>query len=181
MSSASATVNLGSARILIVDASAQAAELTSVVLQGFGVQHVYDCRTVGEAMAFLRAKSLDLVLIDPSVGRGEGYGFVKQLRRSGSGNAYIPVIFQSGHLSTENVERARDAGANLVVLKPVTTATLLNRILWLGRDQRRFVDCGIYVGPDRRFRNEGPPPNSNGRRADDLVVEEEAAAPEQAL
>ena len=45
---------------------------------------------------------------------------------------------------------------------------LLQRILWLTKDQREWVECETYVGPDRRVRNYGPPLGMAGRRAGDL-------------
>ena len=63
---------------------------------------------------------------------------------------------------------ARDVGANFVVAKPLSAAVLLQRVLWVGRDRRPFVNAENYVGPDRRFKFEGPPPGTEGRRESDL-------------
>ena len=37
------------------------------------------------------------------------------------------------------------------------------------RDKRNFVEAPNYVGPDRRFKFEGPPIGSDGRRKDDVA------------
>ena len=59
------------------------------------------------------------------------------------------------------------------VAKPLTPSVVLQRIHWVASDKRQFVDVvdGSYVGPDRRFKFEGPPPGSEGRRETDLPVE----------
>ena len=68
--------------------------------------------------------------------------------------------------------RARDCGANFVVTKPLAPRVLLDRIAWLGRETRGFVEIGDgYVGPDRRFKAYGPPAGEAGRRRDDLPLE----------
>jgi DNA-binding response OmpR family regulator len=76
-----------------------------------------------------------------------------------------------GHQTLGNVRQARDAGANLVVAKPLSPDVLLRRITWVARESRQFIVAPGYVGPDRRFRNDGPPVGTNGRRSDDLSLE----------
>jgi DNA-binding response OmpR family regulator len=81
---------------------------------------------------------------------------------------YIPIILLTGHASQNKVKEGRDCGVSFVVTKPLTPAILLKRIQWLAIDEREFVECATYVGPDRRVRNFGPPMNMKGRRKDDL-------------
>ena len=58
-----------------------------------------------------------------------------------------------------------------MVAKPITPKVLLERIFWVAREDRAFIECDTYVGPDRRFKHEGPPPGTDGRRKDDLPPE----------
>jgi DNA-binding response OmpR family regulator len=103
------------------------------------------------------------------VGDGEEYEFLRQLRHAGDKpNSYVPVVLVSGHVRASDVARARDTGANFFVAKPLTPNVLLQRILWVARDKRPFVEVGRYIGPDRRFKFEGPPVGSDGRRDCDL-------------
>jgi hypothetical protein len=53
---------------------------------------------------------------------------------------------------------------------------LVQRIHWVARESRPFIVAPGYVGPDRRFKNSGPPPGTNGRRADDLSLDVPVAA-----
>jgi DNA-binding response OmpR family regulator len=66
---------------------------------------------------------------------------------------------------SEDAGRARDAGANFVLTKPIAPNLLLQRIMWIGRDARPFVELESYVGPDRRFSLDGPPDGAPDRRA----------------
>ena len=60
-----------------------------------------------------------------------------------------------------------------MVAKPLVPAVLLERMLWVARSNRKFVESEAYVGPDRRFRAAGPPEGVAGRRAEDRAVDAE--------
>lgn len=161
-------VNLTKASILLVDGSAHSLDVTSQILKGFGVAVVHRFSNLHDTNKFLSQRTADLLLIDPSIEDGAGYDCVCELRHSGRQNATMPVALICGHVHKSDVARARDGGANFVIAKPLAPTVLLQRLLWVARDKRPFVDCGSYVGPDRRFKFEGPPAGSEGRRAEDL-------------
>ncbi len=71
--------------------------------------------------------------------------------------------------------QARDSGAYFIVTKPLQPGVLWQRILWIARENRAFVESENFVGPDRRFRNMGPPPGMTGRRDGDLDLKVGAA------
>ena len=74
------------------------------------------------------------------------------------------------------VQTLLDAGASFVVRKPVAPMVMMQRILWLLNDQRKFVTSPGYCGPDRRVKALGPPVGMKGRRHDDLSAEVGAAS-----
>ena len=80
------------------------------------------------------------------------------------------VILLAGHTSEANVLRARDCGASFIIAKPVTPRIVFDRVIWLAKDGRGFINTETYAGPDRRFQKLGPPPNTEGRRKDDLSL-----------
>lgn len=161
-------INLSKASVLLVDGSLHSLDVITQVLKGFGVPTVHRFNTLRDADKFLSQRTADLLIIDPSIENGAGYQCVSDLRHSGRQNATMPVILVSGHVRKADVSLARDSGANFVVAKPLAPVVLLQRLLWVARDNRPFVDCGSYIGPDRRFKFEGPPSGSEGRRAEDL-------------
>lgn len=164
-------VGLRDARVLCCDSTEQGAEIISRILIGFGVHQI---TRSDSAEAFKRAvseKGFDLILIDAAAG-GDGYGLAHWLRRSRlEPNRYVPIVMLAGHTPRSQVERARDSGASSIVTKPISAVALLDRIMWIGRAERMFVESEAYVGPDRRFKNEGPPNGMNGRRGTDLSGE----------
>lgn len=160
--------NLSKAHTLLIDKSQHSLDVLWQVLKGLGASNVSRCDSIEEAEKQIRVNLFDLIVIDPSVEDGAGYDFIIRLRHSGGRNAYTPIVLTTGHVRKSDVARARDTGANFVVAKPITATVLLQRILWVARDRRPFVEIGKYVGPDRRFKFEGPPVGSDGRRESDL-------------
>lgn len=165
-----ARINLSKACVLLVDSSQHSLDMMVQIMKGFGVAEVHRCQGVKDAERVMRGKAFDLMVIDPNLSDGDGYAFLNELRHStnGSPNAFVPVILVSGHVRASDVAKARDTGANYFVAKPITPNVLLQRVMFVSRDKRPFVEVGAYIGPDRRFKFEGPPSGSDGRRENDL-------------
>jgi CheY-like chemotaxis protein len=166
-------INLKAATVLVVDPNAQGLSILASTMSGFGVRTIHKAETYEEAQTLASTKYLDLVICEATFSADEldGYGFIHWLRHSGmEPNAYVPAIVTSPHTSKRAVARARDCGAHYLVAKPLVPGVLLDRILWVAQDTRPYVNCETYMGPDRRFRNDGPPPGSDGRRSTDLTA-----------
>lgn len=166
-----ARFNLDRASVLVLEESAMGMSIMVQILTGFGVKSLHRCEKVDEAKDAVSKAEIDLMVCDAGA-NGEGYDFVEWLRRSRiEPNCYAPVLLTAGHTPSNAVARARDCGAHFVMAKPLTPIAVLERILWIAREGRRFVECDSYLGPDRRFKNEGVPPGMTGRRRDDLQGE----------
>ncbi len=162
-------VNLEHITVLLIDDNSQALDILSSVVQGFGVKEQIRCSSAVEASAILKSRLVDLILVDCAMPEMDGYDFVRWLRsETPRPTRQTPVIMLTGHAAASKVHKSRDCGASFVVTKPLTPGVLLQRILWLAADEREFVDCATYVGPDRRVRNFGPPLGDVGRREGDL-------------
>lgn len=168
----SARINLERATVLVLDDNGASLDILSQVVSGFGVKQLYRAETVADAQAFIRTKTFDLIISDVQMPVTDGIEFIEWLRREGGEtNRYIPVILVTGHTRTSQIFKLRDAGSNYVVAKPITPKVLLERIFWVAREERQFIECDSFIGPDRRFKHEGPPPGTDGRRKDDLPAE----------
>lgn len=166
-----ARIDLRHANVLCADEMTQGLEILGQILMGFGVQHIARAQSAEDFRRMLNTQAFDLILVDAALG-GNGFELVQWLRRSNlEGNRFAPSVVLSGHTPRSQVETARDCGANFVVIKPVSPATLLERVMWIGRTARLFVEAGAYVGPDRRFKNQGVPSGAKGRRSSDLSAE----------
>lgn len=161
-------LDLKAARVLCADENLQGLDILGQILMGFGVQHVTRAQASEEFRRALSSQAFDLVLVDASVG-GNGHELVRWLRTSKlEPNRFAPIIVLAGHTPQSQVESARDCGSSFVVTKPISARVLLDRIYWVGRAARMFVETDAYSGPDRRFKNEGVPGGGKGRRKGDL-------------
>lgn len=171
--------NFSRAKILIVDDSAASLDIISNVLLGFGVRDRIFCQTVHEAMEKLSFSRFDLIIADAEMPEQDGFDLTNLVRLNPDGpNFASPILIASGFAPLAKVMRARDVGANLVILKPVVPGVLLSRIRWLATSDRQFVHSEGYCGPDRRLRNGPLPAGVAERRADALRL---MAQPERAM
>ena len=169
-------INLDRSRVLLIDDNPQALEALHAMFRGFGVRKQFKCGSGAEAMHVVKTQELDLIVIDSSMPDMDGYDFVRWLRRDAPDiSKFTPVIMLTGHAARSMVEKSRDSGANFVVSKPFTPEILLQRVFWVAKDERQMVVAQAYVGPDRRFKNMGPPLGVKGRRRDDLSTHVGAA------
>ncbi len=168
-----ARFNLSRASVLVLEENPLAMSILVQILTGFGAKAPRKCKTVEQAEQAVRDTQLDLLIVDAMGHSGGGYEFVRWLRRSGiQPNCYAPVLLTSGHTPSGAVHEARDCGAHFIMAKPLTPITVLERIIWICRDGRKFVECDTYVGPDRRFRTNGLPKGITGRRREDLAADQ---------
>ena len=162
-------VNLENSSVLLIDDNQQALDMLSSVVVGFGVREQVKCSSATEAVKLLQKRPFDLIMIDCSDPEMDSYAFTRWLRRETPAPLrYTPVIMLTGHASQAKVQEGRNCGVSFVVVKPITPGVLLKRVIWLAQDQREFIECETYAGPDRRVRNFGPPLGERGRRKGDL-------------
>lgn len=170
-------INLQKVSVLLVDDNQQSLDIMSQVLSGFGVGTMIKCESAEEALKIIARQTFDFIMTDANMPIMDGYEFVQTVRRlPNQPNAHIPILLVTGHTRESQIMKARDCGANFVVAKPITPKVLLDRIFWVAKEDRMFVETDTYVGPDRRFKREGPPIGMAGRRKDDLSGEVGAAS-----
>lgn len=161
-------LNLEKLHFLLVDDNASALNIVTQIISGFGAKHITKVQTVAAAKAVIRSHAVDFILTDAQMPDEDGYSFMKWLRTEASEpNRFCPSIILTGHTRRSQVLQARDCGAHFIIAKPLTPSVLLERIFWVAREERMFIDCDTYKGPDRRFHNLGPPEGMEGRRVED--------------
>jgi len=169
MSAIDIRLNLSRTKIVVVDDSPQAMEILSQILLGFCVEKTIRCVSVDEATAALSHEKIDLVIVDDRMAEKDGFDLIAWIRRDPKAVNYTaPVMLATGNPTLGATLRARDAGANHVIAKPLTPGVLLARIQFIARNNREFVTSDNYRGPDRRVRNLPLPDGVEERRADAL-------------
>ncbi len=164
-------INMERAAVLLLDPNPFSQQVAKQILFGFGVRSPYVCSTVAEAQEILTTTEVNLVLMSDVLGDDStGFDFVNWLRRNvEEPNCFTPVIVLSGHSKRANISAARDCGANFILAKPISVRVMLERVLWVAKESRPFVDTGKYLGPDRRFHDR--PENKQRRRRNDPPLE----------
>ena len=171
-----ARVNLERASVLLLDETQLGMSILVQIVTGLGAKHLHRCYTVEQAREVATTSDIDLAIIDSMPSTGEGYDFVHWLRREApEPNCHAPVMLTTSHTPGRDVARARDCGGHIIVKKPIAPIVLLERILWVSKGGRAFLYSEEYVGPDRRFRDEGAP-GGVGRRREDRLAATTAAA-----
>jgi DNA-binding response OmpR family regulator len=163
-----AWINLEKARLLLLDDHPEGGNILAQICMGFGAKRFFRCASVQEAKELVDQSELHLILVNANLRESPAFDFIDWLRRSNAPpNAFTPVLLITGHTQRSQVEKARDCGANIVLAKPVSPQAMLERIIWIAREKRPFVNSGAYIGPDRRFHDTGPPTGMAGRRFND--------------
>lgn len=160
-------VNLEHATVLLLDETPLGMSILVQIVTGLGAKNLHRCATVAEARETAKTCEIHLAIVDGMAPSGEGYEFVQWMRReAGEPNCYVPVIVTTSHTPARDVTRGRDCGGHAIIKKPIAPIVLLERILWASKGGRSFLLSDGYVGPDRRFRDQGAPAGRGRRRED---------------
>ncbi|ATQ42030.1 response regulator [Caulobacter mirabilis] len=137
------------------------------MLGGFGLRRVQRSRYPSQIPLWTE-QGFDLIFVGVTAINLHELDSISALRRSvDHPSRTAPVVVMSSYTPRSLIERAREAGATFVLSKPLQARTVFDRILWLAKTPREFVDMDAYFGPDRRMRDDGPPLGEADRRAGD--------------
>jgi DNA-binding response OmpR family regulator len=158
---------------LLVDSDHFTRGLIAQMLRGFGMDTPTVYETGAAAKAHLQHHYSDLCLIEavlPDMPCAELINWIR--RQDKSPLRFIPIIVLSSYTQHRHVALARDAGANLVVRKPVSPRVLFDRVTWVAKVSRPFIETANYAGPDRRFRDREPLDGKRKRETDFTEVDD---------
>lgn len=169
---------IGDVCVLVVDDSRPMRHLLRSMLGAVGIRHVSEAETAETGFKAL-TRPIDLVLLDWQMHPIDGLAFARRVRTDiESPRPYVPIVMLTAHTEISRVAAARDAGVNGFIKKPISAQQLLARISSVLTDERLFVRCSTFVGPDRRrgqqasytgpFRRESDRPQSATIDLDDL-------------
>src|SRR6201999_249315 len=91
-----------------------------------------------------------LLFVDWDAGPREDFGLVRSIRVRGAAgwNPQAPVIMVMGQANATAIRQMRDSGVNEFLLKPLTTAAVIDRLTRVILKPKPFVDCDVYFGPE---------------------------------
>jgi CheY-like chemotaxis protein len=165
------SINIRGLTFLIADANPYFSSICHSILRGFGATRVVEVRDAEDARKALLQHKIDLLMCDHKLPPSGGLEFTKWIRSDPASEfRTIPILIMTSDTRSTTVSNARDCGANMVLVKPVSPSSLYDRLVWIAFNARKFVDSKDYFGPDRRFKIEGYP-NGVGRRSGDKAVD----------
>jgi two-component system chemotaxis response regulator CheY len=169
------SVNLRDLTILIADPGTYMRRVVYGMLRGFGANRILEAADAADVLSALMQQKIDILILDAKLPPQSGLAVTQAIRRNTDNeNRTLPILIMTSDAQQWTVKEARDAGASMVVAKPMSPTTLYDRMVWIAFDRRQFIDCPTYFGPDRRFKIEGYP-TGVGRRASDKTIEVAAA------
>lgn len=111
--------------VLIVDDHAGMRALLGTVLKRAGAELVREASGGAEALALLAERPAALILVDHTMPGMDGATFTREARANGS-EARIVMI--TGHADPRYAEAAKAAGADSLLVKPVSPRALIGAI-----------------------------------------------------
>lgn len=163
---------LGALRVLLVEDNHHMRAIVVAVLKGVGIEQIQQAHDGAEALNMLRDWPADLAIVDFEMAPLDGVDFTRLVRNSpDSSNPFLPIILMTGHSEKHRVLEARDAGVTEIIVKPLTTKAVLDRLNAVICKPRAFVRTKDYFGPDRR-RKDDPAYDGPRRRSTDASPDE---------
>jgi signal transduction histidine kinase/DNA-binding response OmpR family regulator len=120
---------LAGLRVLVVDDEADSRDLVCAILTRCGSE-VICCESAPEALKTFQKWKPDLVVSDIGMPIEDGYSLIRKIRKLRSKHAReVPAVALTAYVTTEDRQRAIDAGFQIHVPKPIEPAELLSSIL----------------------------------------------------
>jgi two-component system chemotaxis response regulator CheY len=113
--------------VLIVDDHEPMRTLLARVLAKAGLTKIRTAPDAGDALAQLADRAASLILVDWNLPGMSGVELISAVRASAA-FSHARIIMISGHTSDEHANEARAAGADAVLVKPVSPRDLLAAI-----------------------------------------------------
>lgn len=163
----SAKMKLSDVSTLIVDDDRSVVTILTQMMDGLGLEMPTIAKSGAAAQELLRNHTYDLCICEARLPDMGADVLVRWIRQIKTPQRFVPILVLTGYSNLRNIFAMRDAGANLVVKKPVSPRVLYDHVEWCAKSSRPFVETVTYAGPDRRFRSIDPP-QGEGRRETDF-------------
>ncbi|MFN4309127.1 MAG: PleD family two-component system response regulator [Ferrovibrio sp.] len=138
-------------RILYGDPALGTRRLYRQALVSAGYTHLREFESLEGFADLLHVAQPDLVFMDVEMPGGDAIALTSNLRHGRLGvNPYLPIIMTTWEPQQSLVRRIIDSGADDLLVKPLSTRALLDRVEAVGLNRKPFVVTSDYIGPDRR-------------------------------
>jgi len=137
--------------VVVIDDSKTMQGIIRSMLNAMKVRRIRLFDSTETALHAMLNEPPSLIICEWKAGLVSGHQLLRMVRaRFMEPLCYVPVIILTATPTRAIIDKAMAAGANLIVVKPISPAVLQERIGWLQRDQRELV-----LGPRGAFEIEG--------------------------
>ncbi len=137
--------------VVVIDDSKTMQGIIRSMLNAMKVRRIRLFDSTEAALHAMLHEPPNLIICEWRAGLVSGHQLLRMVRaRFMEPLCYVPVIILTATPTRAIIDKAMAAGANLIVVKPISPAVLHERISWLQRDQRELV-----LGPRGAFEIEG--------------------------
>ena len=137
--------------VAVIDDSKTMQGIIRSMLNAMKVRRVRLFDSTEAALHSMLHEPPNLIICEWKAGLVSGHQLLRMVRaRFMEPLCYVPVIILTATPTRAIIDKAMGAGANLIVVKPISPAVMQERIGWLQRDQRQLV-----LGPRGAFEIEG--------------------------
>lgn len=144
-------LDLGGVSLLVVNDNEFVRTYMERLFSIMRVGSVVTCANPRSARAEIATAQPDIVVIDLDLTGMDGLQLLHDIRHGSTGiQSDIAILVASAYVDREYVAKARDGGANWILVKPLTFRRLYEGLVRVIMDDRPFVGGEAYVGPDRR-------------------------------
>ena len=150
--------------VMVVNPSRALQQILKQIMWEVGLRRLRGLPSGGEALRSMADSQPDILFIDAALPDGRGTDLVRRIRRSPeSPTPFVATIMTIGDPTLEKIMAARDAGADEVVIRPVTVKGVLQKLSAVIDRPRSMILAPTFIGPDRRHAGMAPPPGGNRR------------------
>lgn len=137
--------------VVVIDDSKNMQGIVRSMLNAMKVRRVRLFDSTEAALHGMLHEPPNLIICEWRAGLVSGHQLLRMVRaRFMEPLCYVPVIILTATPTRAIIDKAMAAGANQIVVKPISPAILQERIAWLQHDQRELV-----LGPRGAFEIEG--------------------------
>lgn len=128
----------------------------NTVLINSGFRNIALGKSLKDMSSYLKAGMPDLMICGTQFTDGELSPRIHKMRHNQWGsNPFTPIITVANEPNPKLVKAVIESGADDLIVQPISTQKLLDRINFLIENRKQFVVTTDYVGPDRRGKDHG--------------------------
>ena len=116
-------------RVLIVDDNPHVRRLVREIVSGIPGSDVFECADGKAAIAVSGNWRANLAIVDYEMLPMNGVAFTEKVRAGETPlPRNLPIVMMTGHADQEHVVRARKAGINALLAKPLSAGAVINSL-----------------------------------------------------